>query len=76
MRYREDNDDLFYYDGFINTEDIFDWIFQIEDTVENILEDKHIKVCILTWHKKKTKGYFNSINQVKYKILNCDDKFI
>lgn len=37
MRYTEDDGELFYYDEFIDLKNIFDWIFNIED----ILEDKH-----------------------------------
>lgn len=43
MRYKRDYDDLFYYDGFTNPEDIFDWIFKFEDTLEDILKDKHVE---------------------------------
>lgn len=31
MRYREEDDDFSYYDGFNNLGDVFDWNFKIED---------------------------------------------
>lgn len=31
MRYRDDDDDFSYYDGFNNPKDVFDWNFKIED---------------------------------------------
>ena len=43
MRYTENDDDLFYYDEFTNPKDIFYQIFKIEDTLEDIPENKHVK---------------------------------
>ena len=43
MRYRGDDDDIFYYEKFINLEDIFYQIFKIEDTLEDIRKEKHAK---------------------------------
>lgn len=39
MRYREEDDDLFYYDKFTNLKNIFNWIFKIEDIPKN----KHVE---------------------------------
>lgn len=43
MRNREDDDDLFYYDGFTNPEDVFNWNFKIENTLKDIPRDKDVK---------------------------------
>lgn len=42
-RYRENDNNIFYYDKFTNLKDIFSWIFKIEDTFVNIPEDKHVE---------------------------------
>lgn len=45
-------DDLLNFDGTIlNPEDVFTWIFTIEDfIIDNILEEKQVKVCIFQIH--------------------------
>lgn len=43
MIFKEDDNDLFYYDGFTDPGDIFNWIFEIENTLEDISGDKHVE---------------------------------
>ena len=55
MRYGEDDDGLFCYDGFTNPEDIFYWIFKIDDTLQDIPDDKHVEQQELDIEEKRFK---------------------
>lgn len=47
MRNRKDDNDLSYYDGFTNLEDVFDWNLKIENTLKIFQGVKMLSMCPL-----------------------------